>query len=117
MAGQLPLLIKNAAYDKLNHSYTRLVYLHFGDIDPDGFLILEHLNQNCGIEANPVYMGIEELEKYNSYVKQLTDNDRKKTEKLISQGKHINVLKYMLEKNIKLEQEIVAYSEMNERFD
>ena len=88
----MPLLIKNAAYDKLNHSYTRLVYLHFGDIDPDGFLILEHLNQNCGIEANPVYMGIEELEKYNSYVKQLTDNDRKKTEKLISQGKHINVL-------------------------
>ena len=86
-----------------------LRFHHFGDIDPDGFLIIEHLNRSCGVKAEPVYMGIKELDKYRSYTKPLTDNDRSKAVKLIEQGRYSEVLEYMLKHNIKLEQEIVAY--------
>ena len=54
-------------------------------------------------------MGVEELEKYESYTQELTGNDRKRLEALIRkverEGKDTRVLLYMKEKGRKLEQE------------
>lgn len=53
-----------------------LRWMHFGDIDPDGFYILEHLRRGTGIDFEPVYMSKNELEKYKEFGKLLTENDR-----------------------------------------
>ena len=97
---------------KLVHAQNAtLDYLHFGDIDPDGFLILENLIAKTGIAFKPYCMNIECLQKYATYCKTLAENDCKKAENLISAGKHAEIMKYMLEKNVKLEQEIISWNE------
>lgn len=83
-------------------------WLHFGDIDPDGFYILEHLKKGTGIDIAPVYMGTVQLEAYRKYCKPLNENDRVKAENLIKKNCYVDILKYMLEHNCKLEQEIVS---------
>ena len=57
-------------------------------------------------------MGIFELKKYEKYTKKLTDNDRKGLQMLIEKeraekGENLEVLLYMLDKGVKLEQEAV----------
>lgn len=82
-------------------------WFHFGDIDPDGFYILEHLKQGTGIDIKPLFMGTEQLEMYRKYCKPLNENDRVKANNLIQKGCYVNALRYMLDHNCKLEQEIV----------
>ncbi len=83
-------------------------WFHFGDIDPDGFYILEHLKHGTGLDITPLLMGIEELEMYKEYRKPLNENDLVKANNLIHKGCYVNVLQYMLQNNCKLEQEIVS---------
>lgn len=87
-------------------------YLHFGDIDPDGFYILQNLCTKTNINFEPYKMGIEELEKYSSFAKPLEENDLKKAKTLIEKGRYSEIMNYMLEKNQKLEQEIISWKEM-----
>ena len=87
-------------------------YLHFGDIDPDGFYILQNLCTKTNINFEPYKMGIEELEKYSSFAKPLEENDLKKAKTLIEKGRFAEIMNYMLEKNQKLEQEIISLKEM-----
>ena len=84
-------------------------WLHFGDIDPDGFYILESLNRGTGIDIRPLWMGIEELKKYAGYGKPLQDNDRIKAKNLLRSGKYEDVMRYMLDNDLKLEQEIISW--------
>ena len=98
------LLMKINADNKLN-------FYHFGDIDPDGFLILEHLKKETEIPFQPYHMGTAELVKYWKYCKPLEQNDRKKAENLLAEEKYPEQIKYMLEHNCKLEQEIISWEE------
>jgi hypothetical protein len=84
-------------------------WLHFGDIDPDGFYILESLRRGTEIDIRPLWMGIEELNAYVGYGKTLEDNDRIKAKNLLSNGKYEDVMRYMLENDLKLEQEIISW--------
>jgi len=84
-------------------------YHHFGDIDPDGFLILENLKRKTEIPFSEYKMSISELKKYSPYVKPLEENDIRKANGLISQGLYLDTMKYMLENNCKLEQEIISW--------
>ena len=84
-------------------------WLHFGDIDPDGFYILESLNRGTGIDIRPLWMGIEELKTYAGYGKPLQDNDRIKAKNLLRSGKYEDVMRYMLDNDLKLEQEIISW--------
>ncbi|SEA57474.1 hypothetical protein SAMN05216349_11757 [Oribacterium sp. KHPX15] len=84
-------------------------WLHFGDIDPDGFYILESLRRGTGIDISPLWMGIDELKTYADYGKHLEENDRTKAKNLLSYGKYTDVISYMLENNLKLEQEIISW--------
>ncbi|MBQ4224871.1 MAG: hypothetical protein II664_01005, partial [Oscillospiraceae bacterium] len=61
-------------------------WFHFGDIDPDGFYILEDLRSKTGIDFMPFRMGIPELEKYGEYTKRLEDNDKRKADTLLQSG-------------------------------
>ena len=86
-------------------------YFHFGDIDPDGFFILENLRLKTGIDFKAYKMGIEELKKYSAFAKPLEKNDITKAKSLIENDKYAEIMEYMLEVNQKLEQEIVSWKE------
>lgn len=96
---------------KIYETNASLRWMHFGDIDPDGFYILEHLKRGTGIDVAPIYMDKTYLEKYNQFTKPLTENDRKKAERLLRNGKYCEIMKYMLETDVKLEQEIISWME------
>lgn len=89
-------------------SNNSLNWYHFGDIDSDGFYIIEHLKRGTGIEFKPLYMDIVTLQKYKQYTKSLTSNDIIKAKNMIIKNLYTDVLSYMLDNNIKLEQEIIS---------
>ena len=86
-------------------------WFHFGDIDPDGFYILEHLKNKTGIPFKRLCMGINELKEYKEYCKPLEDNDIKKAQSLIENELFVDTMRYMLENNVKLEQEVVSWKQ------
>ena len=96
---------------KIYEENSNLRWKHFGDIDPDGFYILEHLRQGTAIDFQPVYMDCDYLEKYGNYTKALTKNDRNKAARLLQEGKYCEVMNAMLDKGVKLEQEIISWME------
>ena len=102
-------LIRKIAQDNPN-----LSWMHFGDIDPDGFLILENLKKGTGLDIQPWHMGIAELEKYRKYTKPLQKNDLVKAQSLIQAGLYVNIAEYMIQHNCKLEQEIVSWMQAGE---
>ena len=90
-------------------------WFHFGDFDPDGFLIIEHLKKKTGIAFRPTHMGYNELEKYRKYGRPLEKNDRKKALTLLEKGMYPEEMTFMLEQDCKIEQEIVSWMLENER--
>jgi ribonuclease PH len=50
---------------------------------------------------------ITSLKQYSQYGKKLTETDKKRLEKLGEEKEFSEVIRYMLEKNIKLEQECI----------
>lgn len=86
-------------------------YFHFGDIDPDGFLILKNLKINTGIPFSSYKMSVTELKEYSEYTKSLEQNDITKANGLISKGYYLEEMNYMLKNNCKLEQEIISWLE------
>ena len=86
-------------------------YYHFGDIDPDGFYILENIRKKTNIDFKPYKMGIAELNRYSDYTKNLEKNDITKAKTLIEKGNFTEILEFMINLNIKLEQEIISWKE------
>lgn len=103
--------VKQIFLKKIFNQNSNKEYYHFGDIDPDGFLILDNLRSKTQIDFKAYKMGIAELQKYSSYTKPLEKNDLRKAESLIAKGKYTEILDYMLKKNLKLEQEIISWKE------
>lgn len=88
-------------------------YAHFGDIDAGGLYIHEHLCRISGISFAMYRMSIDELEdaRYAVCLQQLSANDRNRLESLAKNEKYRNLAEYMLEHNVKLEQEIISLGE------
>lgn len=103
--------LKQYVIKKIAAENPKLKWYHFGDLDPDGFYILEHLKRGTGIDFEMFHMGITDLELYKEFGKKLEKNDRKKAETLIERGLYREELSYMLRQNIKLEQEIISWKE------
>lgn len=103
---------KQAFIQKIAKSNPDKNWFHFGDIDPDGFYILEHLKNKTGIDFKPLYMSVEELKKYKDYCKSLEENDKKKARSLITKGLFVDEMQYILENNVKLEQEVVSWKQL-----
>ena len=85
----------------------RKQWFHFGDLDPDGFLILKNLRQKSGLDFKAYHMEAELLTKYAEYARALERNDIIKAENLIGEGFYPGVLKEMSARGIKLEQEVL----------
>ena len=97
---------------KLHEAKRNLKWFHIGDIDWGGFEIFLHLTTHTGIDFQPYLMGINELGKYEEECLPLTTNDRNRLEKLLSDSRaklFYPVIKYMLEKGYKLEQESLIF--------
>lgn len=86
-------------------------WYHFGDIDPDGFYILEHLKKTTGIKIKPYKMGVDELKKYRKYCKKIENHDIIKANSMIKKGSYQEILEYILNNKCKLEQEIISWKE------
>lgn len=84
-------------------------FYHFGDIDPDGFFILENLKAKTNIPFTSYKMSVQELEHYSAYTKSLEQNDITKANGLISKGYYLEEMNFMLKNNCKLEQEIISW--------
>ncbi|MGL4849778.1 MAG: Wadjet anti-phage system protein JetD domain-containing protein [Clostridium sp.] len=85
-------------------------YYHCGDIDVGGFKILNHLRRKTGIPFIPLNMDIDILMNNIDYGNELKLYDKKEIEKMLRDEnfkEYHEVLQFMIENNIKLEQEIV----------
>ncbi|MBR1383113.1 MAG: DUF2399 domain-containing protein, partial [Ruminococcus sp.] len=91
---------------QLFHDNPETEFFHFGDIDAGGFYILLHLREKTGVPFRPYHMDISTLQKYSAYAKPLTENDKKRLERL-SDTVFSDTIKFMLENNCKLEQEAI----------
>lgn len=86
-------------------------YFHFGDIDAGGFYIHENLCKITGITFGLYRMSVEELQdsRYERCLLKLSVNDKRRLKKLVENKVYEDVVRYMLEQDVKLEQEIVSY--------
>ena len=110
--------VKREFLKKLYSENMEIKYEHFGDIDAGGFYIYEHLRRKTGIPFRTRNMDAKTLERYATYTKKLTINDIDRIKRLMAryengeienpEGKGITeTLRLMLEKGVKLEQEVV----------
>ena len=102
--------VRRKFLQKLYQVFPEAEYVHFGDIDVGGFEIYEDLCRRTGIPFTTYKMGISELEQYEQYTRELTENDRKRMDSLLNNEAYENVwpiLRYMKEHGKKLEQESI----------
>ena len=95
---------------KIYESNPSVTYLHFGDIDAGGFWIHHHLCQVTGVPFGMFHMSFEELMEpdYRKCLHPLTEGDVTRMQELAVMPEYRNVIKYMLEHRVKLEQEIIS---------
>lgn len=102
--------VRRKFLQKLYQVFPEAEYFHFGDIDVGGFEIYEDLCRRTGIPFTTYKIGISELEQYEQYTRELTENDRKRMDSLLNNEAYENVwpiLRYMKEHGKKLEQESI----------
>ena len=103
---------KQALLQRIARENPGLSWYHFGDLDPDGLAIAGHLIRKTGLPFQRCAMGVQELQRFPTYAKPLEAPDRAKAEAMIKQGSsYAGILRYMLEHNCKLEQEIISWQE------
>lgn len=96
---------------KLIHRFNpHIAYLHFGDIDAGGFRIHQNLCKITDVGFEMLFMSENELAdpEYSSCLHKLTENDINALQKLNEIPEYRDVTAYMLENNVKLEQEIIS---------
>ncbi len=93
-----------------------LQYAHFGDIDAGGLYIHEHLCRITGISFAMYKMSADELQdaRYAACLQQLSAHDRSGLVSLAKNEAYRTLAEYMLEHNVKLEQEIISLLESKE---
>ena len=103
---------KQALLQRIARENPGLSWHHFGDLDPDGLAIAGHLIRKTGLPFQLCAMGVQELQRFQTYAKPLEAPDRAKAEAMIKQGSsYAGILRYMLEHSCKLEQEIISWQE------
>lgn len=98
---------------KVYQDNPRARYQHFGDLDAGGFYIHENLCKVTGIPFGLHRMSAEELqdERFRSCLQPLSDRDRSRLKSLTGRELYREAAAYMLEHDVKLEQEIISYYE------
>lgn len=85
-------------------------FLHFGDIDAGGFWIHHNLCEITGVNFKTYCMSKDELsqKQYERCLHQLTDNDIVRLQELKEMRVYTDTIQYMLQHNVKMEQEIIS---------
>lgn len=106
-------VVRRNLLQKIYKSFPEVRYYHFGDIDAGGFEIYRDLCNKTGIPFEMYMMNLEVLMKYESFGKKLTQNDRERLENMLVNGREPvkELVVYMLEHDVKLEQECVVLEE------
>ena len=105
---------RRALLNKIYQTATNLEFFHFGDIDAGGFFIHRHLCEKTEIPFKRRWMDLSTLKAYEQYGKPLTANDRQHLTRMLSEDyaegdRELQAtIAYMLERNIKLEQECIG---------
>lgn len=103
--------IRRALLKKVHSFSTSMEFYHWGDIDLGGFRIFNHLTQKTGIPFIPYKMDVETLRKYENYTKRIENKAYiDNLEKLAANKDYLvfrDVLAFMLEHEVKLEQEAI----------
>lgn len=95
---------------RISEENQNVQWLHFGDIDGGGFFIHRNLCRITGISFALFHMGVAELQnpEFASCLKPLTASDRLRLMTLAESPLYGQTVAYMLEHDVKLEQEIVS---------
>lgn len=98
---------------KIREDNPHLSFWHFGDLDAGGLYIHEHLCRITGIPFGLYRMSRAELEdpRFASCLHPLTEGDRTRLQSLQNREPYRELAAYMLAQNVKLEQEIISYTE------
>lgn len=103
--------VKGLFFKKLVKSADKSVHwFHWGDIDYGGFSMLKRLRLNVNENYKPYKMGLEELLEYKNYCQSFSDDYSNKLcelQKDVSLKDCSDTLKYMIDNNVKLEQEAI----------
>lgn len=99
--------IRRILLQEIYSNIPEISYYHFGDIDAGGFEIYRDLCLKTGIPFSMYYMDLETLKAYERFGKKLTLNDRRRLENMREQEGLREVVSYMLEHDLKLEQECI----------
>lgn len=101
---------KQELLKKIYSIYPEAKYYHFGDIDAGGFWIFQTLREKTNINFTPYRMCKDELISHKDNLKPLTKNDKMRLSKMKDDNRFnffTDTINYMLENNIKLEQEVL----------
>lgn len=99
--------IRRSLLQKIHQAFPKATYHHFGDMDAGGFEIYRDLKEKTGLPFEPYYMDRETLKTYRGFARPLTDSDRKRLQKM-DIPEFSELISYMLQENIKLEQETIC---------
>ena len=100
----------------LQNSTKNLKFYHFSDLDAGGFYIFNDLKNKTNIDFKPLLMDETIFNKFIDNAKLLTKIDINKLNQLLKNdefGLFHNLIKRMLETNLKLEQEGIDLSAIN----
>ena len=105
--------VRRNLLEKIYRAFPDVTYYHFGDIDAGGFEIYRDLCEKTGIPFEMYQMSLDVLKKYERFGKKLTQNDRKRLENMIERAEESvkELIMYILEHDVKLEQECVGMDE------
>lgn len=96
--------------DHLAASGRKASFHHWGDIDYGGFTIFNHLRARCGMDLLPLHMDLETLKRYEKFAVSFDRSYGRGLRRLLEKeeyGVFHEVIHYMLDKSIRLEQECV----------
>ncbi|MBO4910174.1 MAG: DUF2399 domain-containing protein [Lachnospiraceae bacterium] len=109
---------KQKLLEKIYASNKEHEYLHEGDLDVYGFLILENLKAKTGIPFKPFLMDLQTLERFHhaGLYKPLSARDKKviNTKKDGALSEYKDALEYMIQNDCKVEQESIKAVELIE---
>jgi hypothetical protein len=94
-------------------AYSDFAFYHAGDLDPDGILILQHIQDLARRPVTPLRMDAATFDKYQPWARSLTKPMLRQMEKIQEKTRAIpgisGLMQRIQETGLGLEQEIIDY--------
>lgn len=103
--------IRRRFLSNIYSSNKNIPFYHWGDIDLGGFRILNHLRNKTRIPFKPYRMDLETLKHFKRYAMKIDGSYQNKLKNSLNKPEYKefqDVIQFMIDKNIRLEQEILG---------